>query len=133
MADDDEDGEDEDLHRLAHLQQSMAVVVIGNQHKKRRIDHRTLPRLQKKECEHQRAYQCIIRDYLGPEPLFDGREFQTSFRISRRRFQRLLEDVGNSRIDFYSGNPDCFGYKGASLEAGLLLPLKCMAYGVPPR
>ena len=73
-----------------------------------------------------------MKDYLGPGPLFDGREFDVSFRISRRRFQRLLEDFGNSGIDFYSGNPDCFGYKGASLEARLLLPLKCMAYGVPP-
>ena len=78
MADEDED---EDLHRLVHLQQSMAVVVIGIQQKKkkRKIDHRTLPRLEKKQCEHQRAHQCILKDYLGPEPLFDGREFDVSF------------------------------------------------------
>ena len=53
MAYDDE--EEEDMHRLAHLQQSMAVVVIGNLQKKRKIDHRTLPRLEKKQYEHQRA------------------------------------------------------------------------------
>ena len=84
MAYDDE--EEEDMHRLAHLQQSMAVVVIAIQQKKkkRKIDHRTLPRLEKKQYEHQRAYQCIMKDYLGPGPLFDGREFDVSFRNQQK-------------------------------------------------
>ena len=133
MASSSSEDDDEDLYRLAQLQQTLALVVIGkHQKKKKKRDHRSLPREAKKQYEHQRAYQCIMKYYLGSEPLFDGREFDASFRISRRRFQRLLEDFGNSGIAFYAGKTDCFGYKGASLEARLLLPLKCMAYGVPP-
>jgi hypothetical protein len=37
---------------------------------------------------------------LGPDPLF-GKEFDMMFRISRQRFQKLLEDVGNSGVKFY--------------------------------
>ena len=74
----------------------------------------------------------LNRDYLGPTPLFNGREFDTMFCISRRQFQRLLEDIGNADIAFFTRITDRLGKVGASMEACLLLPLKTMAYGVPP-
>jgi hypothetical protein len=43
-----------------------------------------------------------------------------------------MEDVGNSGVKFYRGSTDAFGRETASLEARLLLPLKTLAYGVPP-
>ena len=92
------DEEEEHMHLLVKQQQSLASVVLGSPTgKRRKIDHRSLPRVQKKNYMHGRAYQCIMYDYLGPSPLFDGREFETMFRISRSRFQCLMEDICQSR------------------------------------
>ena len=122
--------EDEDSMVLSMMQQCVSSVVLAELPKKRKRDHRELPREGKREFRHEHALQCILYDYLGPKPLFNGREFETMFRVSKRRFQCLMEDFGN--IPFYSQVTDCFGKKGASMEARLLLPLKSMAYGVPP-
>jgi hypothetical protein len=45
-----------------------------------------------------------------------------------------MEDIGNSDFEetkFFMNNKSANGISGASLEAKLLLPLKCLAYGVP--
>ena len=126
------DEEEEDSMLLSMMQQCVSTVVLAELPKKRKRDHRELPREGKREFRHGHALQCILYDYLGPKPLFNGREFETMFRVSKRRFQCLMEDFGNGNIPFYSQRTDCFGKKGASMEARLLLPLKSMAYGVPP-
>ena len=95
------------------------------------IDHRLLPRNEKTVYDHERASYCIRSDYLGSIPRFDGKEFQVMFRLSRSRFQRLMEDVGNAHIPFYESKLDGTGRTGATYEAKLLLPIKSMAYGVP--
>ena len=129
----EDDTDEEELAILLAAQQAAVATVLSPPRKKRKpIDHRCLPREEKKDYKHERALGCILEDYLCPQPLFDGREFETMFRISRGRFQCLMEDFKKSENDFYSGAPDCFGHKVASLQARLLLPLKCMAYGVPP-
>jgi hypothetical protein len=92
-------------------------------------DHRQLPRAQRRQFKHGEALSCINRDYLGPDPLF-GKEFDLMFRISRQRFQKLLEDVGNSSAKFYLEKRDALNREVASMEARLLLPLKTLAYGV---
>ena len=69
---------------------------------------------------------------LGPQPLFNDRQFDVMFRISRSRFQRLMEDVAATGKPFYLKTRDLFNRKGSSIEAKLLLPLKTLAYGVPP-
>ena len=101
---------------------------------KRKIDHRKLPRSKRTLFKHQEALNCINRDYLGPQPLFDDKQFELMFRISPQRFQRLMEDIGNSNFEetkFYINNKSASGMVGAALQAKLLLPLKCLAYGVP--
>lgn len=92
-------------------------------------DHRLLPRSRRKEYRHGEALHCINRDFLGTNPLY-GAEFIWYFRISRSRFQRLMEDVGNSGDAFYLKIYDARGKPGMSMEARLLLPLKTLAYGV---
>lgn len=107
------------------------------------VDHRHRVRGERKLFRHDEALHCIHRDYLGipgdghgdapTVPLFDGKEFDAMFRISRSRFQRLMEDFGATGDPFYVDQPvDMFGRIGASMEARLMLPLKCLAYGVPP-
>jgi hypothetical protein len=94
------------------------------------FDHRQRPRSKRRLFKHDEARACVMRDYLGPERLFNGREFEIMFRISRSRFERLLQDIGSSDIPFYRNIIDGLGRVGASLEVRLLLPLKTMAYGV---
>ena len=75
----------------------------------------------------------IQRDYLGipgdaTTPLYAS-SFKKMFRISRTRFQVMMEDIMAKNIKFYQKNNRTIQ---ASLEAKLLLPLKSLAYGVPP-
>jgi hypothetical protein len=58
----------------------------------------------KEKFRHAEALHCITRDYLGIPgdpltPLF-GEEFKTMFRLSRARFQVLMEDIQASGISF---------------------------------
>jgi hypothetical protein len=81
------------------------------------------------------ALHAIKRDYLGvvgdlTTPLF-GSEFKVMFRLSRTRFQLLMEDVMARNIKFYQMKKNLLPTQQASLEAKLLLPLKTLAYGVP--
>jgi hypothetical protein len=93
------------------------------------------PRKKWGKYRHGDAWYCVMGDYIGPDPLY-GSEFPKIFRISRPRFQRLMEDFGNSDIAFFSNQkPYLDGNKHpkASLGAKLLYSLKSLAYGVPPR
>jgi hypothetical protein len=60
-----------------------------------------------------------------------GSDFKLMFRMSRSRFQRLMEDVMARDIKFYKVESTLLKGSVASLEARLLLPLKALAYGVP--
>ena len=126
------DDDECEMMLLASMQQCVGAVVVGELPKKRKHDSREFPRESRREFQHERALQCIMYDYLGPKPLFDGREFEMMFRVSRRRFQCIMEDIGNAGISFFMQKADCLGSRGASMEARILLPLKCMGYGVPP-
>ena len=126
------DETEEDMLLLSTVTQASAIVSLADDNNKRKRDHRSLPRERKRVFRHQQVREILQYDYLGPKPLFNGREFDNVFRVSRSRFQCLLEDFGNSNTPFYSGSKDCFSNDVPSLEAKLLLPLKCMAFGVPP-
>ena len=137
------DEEDDELTELV----AIAQVVIGNNTaavarmrgvpvEEVKIDGRTLPRGPRTEWRHAQALHCIRRDHLGlpgdPKTPLIGTEFHSHFRISRTRFRLIMEDAANSGDPFYKENkvPELEG-KRSSLEARLLLPLKCLAFGVP--
>jgi Plant transposon protein len=82
------------------------------------------------------ALYAINRDYLGivgdlTTPLF-GAEFKLMFRLSKTRFQLLMEDVMARNLPHFQPKKNVPPTQQSSLEAKLLLPLKCLAYGVPP-
>ena len=119
----------------AHLVASAAFDDVGDDVGK--IDHRKLSRKSKTKWRHADALYCIKRDYLGDPldaltPLMTEKQFVLHFRITRSRFQRLMNDIVSADIHFYKQAKAGDGSVGASLEAKLLLPLKCLAYGVPP-
>ena len=103
--------------------------------KRMKTDHRTLPRNNRRDFRHEDALRCIQRDYLGlmgdPSTPLLGSEFKLMFRLSRGRFQVLMEDINASNYRFFRRSDDD-GFLRTSMEARLLLPLKTLAYGVPP-
>ena len=101
-----------------------------------KVDGRTLPRSQRRQFKSDRALECIHQDYLGvagdPATALFASDFQRMFRISRQRFQVFMEDIMAKNIKFYMVKKNRLPYQQSSLEAKLLLPLKSLAYGVPP-
>ena len=96
------------------------AVSIATASKKAKIDHRLLTRKAKRKFRHDEALHCINRDYMGilgdpSTPIFAGSEFASMFRISRPRFQRMLEDFANSEDPFFTPPfIDAMGEEGAS-------------------
>ena len=111
-----------------------SAYLTAEEDRKRAGDHRSLPRKTRRNFRHNEALSCIRRDYLATNgdtttPLFVA-DFKLMFRVSRGRFQVLMEDVMRSNYSFYkSSHMD--GFQRSSIEARLLLPLKTLAYGVP--
>ena len=95
------------------------------------FDHRSLGRSARRKFRHDHARQCIMRDYLGTNALM-GAEFKLMFRITRGRFQHLMESIAATGSSYYVKRGKNSKHV-ASFEAKLLLPLKTLAYGVPPR
>jgi hypothetical protein len=112
----------------------VAVVEQDQQRKRPKTEHRTLPRSKRRVFRHGEAMSGIQRDYLGKKedpttPLF-GAEFGWMFRVSKGRFQVLMEDIMGSQHSFFKPSLQD-GHERYSVEARLLLPLKTFAYGVP--
>ena len=131
-----EEEEDSDEELL-----SAAQAVVGNNvalmammeksdEEEEAVDHRTLKRAKRTIYKHSEALHCIKRDYTGPTPIFNDKQFDMMFRISRSRFQCIMEDIAASGNQFYLNRKDASGNEGPSFEARLLLPLKTLAYGV---
>ena len=96
------------------------------------IDHRVLARSKRTKLQHSEALHCINRDYLGPTPVFNGKEFNQMFRISRRRYEIICQEIVKLDTEFYNSGTDCIGRESSSIQCKILLPLKCLAFGVPP-
>jgi hypothetical protein len=104
---------------------------------KRKVDHRKLPRKRRRKLRHSEALNCIKRDCLGlpndPSTPLLGAEFKAMFRLSKSRFQVLMEDIQASHHRFFQQSQNLHRDDQASFEAQLLLPIKTLAYGVPTR
>ena len=140
--DDKETFDDDELLLQFRMNTTAAVTAVANVLPKSDsinvtfVDHRGVSgrgttKKKYRQFNHERAQKCIMEDYLGPDPLF-GKEFPLMFRLSRGRFQVLMEDVmSNPNLKFFHHKTNLYGQKVASLEAKLMLPLKALAYGVP--
>jgi hypothetical protein len=83
----------------------------------------TKVRKKRRVFDHAGALHCITRDYLGLDPLF-GKEFPLMFRLSRPRFEILMQAIKAKEIKFYMTETDGHGNTACSSQARLLLPLK---------
>ena len=114
------------------LAEELLDIPSGNSPKR----HKGETRSKRRTFRPEQALYAIKRDYLGitgdlATPLF-GAEFKLMFRVSRQRFQVLMEDVMAAQLPHFMTKQYIPPTRQASLEAKLLLPLKCLAYGVPP-
>lgn len=96
------------------------------------MDHRTLPRAKRRSFRHKRAKKCIFQDYVGPNPLFNGREFEEMFRISRPRFEKIAQLLAHSNKFYQTVKKDAVGREGATTQAKIMIALKSLGFGVPP-
>ena len=104
---------------------------IGNNHqldRRPKVDHRLLPRQKRRKFAPHEALHCIMRDYLGPDPLH-GSEFKLMFGVSRSRFERIAKVLLNEN-DFFHDVVHPFGHPTATWQAKLLLPMKTLSHGV---
>jgi hypothetical protein len=123
----------------ATTQEAASITAIRRSRRRRRkwmkIHHRKLPRSSRRTFKSDEALKCIQRDFTGRAdldfiPLY-GKEFSRIFRISRTRFQKMMEDVMTSGIQFHQPKKNRQSASQASLEAKLLLPMQCLAFGIP--
>ena len=86
------------VHAFIGNIQAVTAVIINTDIKRKKKDHRQLPRRKRRTFDHSRALKCIQDDYLGrPDdalhvPTF-LEYFPVVFRISRSRFQVMMEDI----------------------------------------
>jgi hypothetical protein len=97
---------------------------------------KTARRSQRRIFKYDQAVQAIRRDYLGHQqdpttPLF-GKDFNLMFRLSRQRFELLVQEIMHQKIPFFQPKKNLLPGSQASIYVKLLLPLKCLTYGVPP-
>ena len=120
--------EDEEEHQRMTLDANFRRAVALD--RLRSFDMRSLGIREKKRrvFDHAGALHCINRDYLGPEPLFID-DFPCYFRVSRSRFEKIMQDVGNSPFAFFKAQCPT-GRPLSSIQSRLMLPLKTLAYGV---
>lgn len=83
----------------------------------------------RRKYDRERAYKCIMHDYLGPYPLFDDRQFERVFRISRASAQVIME-LSAATDPFFTLRKEGNGKNGIYPEVKVLTGLKVLAYGV---
>jgi len=77
----------------------------------------------------ERANQCVMQDYLGPNPTFDDRQFERVFCITRQMYERIRRICCTTDSLFTTG-VDCTGHHAIYTDVKILAALKKMAYGV---
>lgn len=80
----------------------------------------------------ERARDAVWKDYMRPDPIFNDRQFERIFRITRSVMQELRIILGN-QDDFFTDKL-CFvtGKRTISPDVKILFALKQLAYGISP-
>ncbi len=108
------------LAMLSSSNQVAAKNVVGTEENSYKSDHRILPRGKRRIFDQTEALQCIMANYLGPGSTFNGKDFETMFRVSRARFERMMFDIKRNNNSFYQHQRGIVGLTGnstASFEA----------------
>jgi hypothetical protein len=85
----------------------------------------------RRNWDRDRARMCVQADYLGPQPIFDDRQFERIFRVTKSVVDQLLT-VAVESSPFFRDGCDATGRKSISPHVKILMGLKLLAYGVSP-
>lgn len=94
-------------------------------------DQKELCHNSRPKFRHEQTLKDMYQDYLGKNPTYDTKTFESRFRISRISFQKLMEDFKNLDNKYYNSKTNSSKLSAPSLEVKLLLPLKIHAYKIP--
>lgn len=83
------------------------------------------------QWDHNRARMCVHADYMGPTPLFNDRQFERTFRVTRQVADKIHQ-VASDMDPFFRDGVDAAGKPSISSQVKLLMGLKILAYGVSP-
>ena len=90
--DSSDDEEDDELIMALSLGAATVVTALLEGNHNNNVDWRQMGRKTRTKYDHARAHKCVMDDYLGPVPRFDFKEFVSMFRVTRGRFQTIMED-----------------------------------------
>ena len=79
--------------------------------------------------DHERAWQCIEQDCLGPEPTFTDKQFEEVFRLAKSKVERLMQVCCRHKPKTFNPGPDATGKPGIRPEVKVLSVFKCVAFG----
>ncbi|XP_022008076.1 uncharacterized protein LOC110907393 [Helianthus annuus] len=80
-------------------------------------------------CEHKwRAYRRLIVDYFADEPLYSEAIFRRRFRMSRRLFLRIADDLA-AYHPFFTMRPDARGKMGFTTLQKCTAAIRQLTYG----
>lgn len=88
-------------------------------------------RRRRSRYQHGRAKRAIQDDYFSPTPIFDDKQFEMIFRITKTMVQRIIQICARSD-PFFTEIQDVSGQYGIAPEAKILIALKQVAYGCSP-
>ena len=130
------DREDEERKRRELINNAVEAVYteFWNKNKKKRpaTGEITTAKKKRRPCkhDHERAWQCIQQDYLGPEPIFTDKQFEEVYRLTKSGVERLIDACCRHRPDCFGRDlKDATGKKGIRVECKVLGILKCVAFG----
>ena len=97
-----------------------------------RYDERPRKKRCKSRWNWERAKRCVEEDYTGPSPIFNDRQFERVFRITKARADTLLSICANADPFFTQKRDVVTRKEGICLNVKLLMALKLLAYGCSP-
>ena len=119
-----DDEEEEDVEEMI----ATGLAALSGQ----RIDERPRKKRCKSRWNWERAKQCVQEDYTGPSPIFNDRQFERVFRVTKARADTLLSVCANADT-FFTQQIDVVTKKeGICPKVKLLMALKLIAYGCSP-
>jgi hypothetical protein len=91
------------------------------------------PKRRSSRWDWERARSAVLKDYMGPQPIFDDRQFERMFRISRTVMQELRLILGKTDDFFTEKICVVRGTKTICPDVKILFALKQLAYGISPQ
>ena len=80
--------------------------------------------------ERERTRRAIQTNYIGPFPIFNDRQFERKFRLTRTVFQeKIIPSCFNTFRSFYKDTRDCCGRRSIDPYAKIMIALKHLCYG----